>query len=252
MAGDTFINERINGILKYLKEKQKASVEELAAVFFVSPASIRRDLKEMQRLGMIERSRGGAIYNEKADEVSIFVRAEKNAKEKEITASVALKSLPEFQSVFIDNSSTCLALAERMNLSYKTVVTNGLQIAQKLSRKENVTVIVPGGQVYFNTNSVTGSMTCAALSKFKVDLMLSSCAALEDGDTYEHSMETMQLKRRAFEISRKRILLVDRTKFALSALYRTCSAADYDAIITNADDSAVAFLRSMNVNVINR
>ena len=106
MAGDTFINERINGILKYLKEKQKASVEELAAVFFVSPASIRRDLKEMQRLGMIERSRGGAIYNEKADEVSIFVRAEKNAKEKEITASVALKSLPEFQSVFIDNSST--------------------------------------------------------------------------------------------------------------------------------------------------
>ena len=75
MANSAFVNERITGILEHLKEHRSASVETLAKMFYVSEASIRRDLKEMQKMGMIERSRGGALYYENADEVSIFVRA---------------------------------------------------------------------------------------------------------------------------------------------------------------------------------
>ena len=252
MANSAFVNERITGILEHLKEHRSASVETLAKMFYVSEASIRRDLKEMQKMGMIERSRGGALYYENADEVSIFVRAEKNAKEKEQTATIALKALPDFQSVFIDNSSTCLALAERMNLAYKTVVTNGLQIASKLSQKENVTIIMPGGEFHYNTNSVTGSITCDALDRYRVDLMLSSCAAIDDGGTFEHSPETMQLKRRAFERSRIRYLLVDSSKFGQSATYCTRKLSDYDGVITNADDKTANVLKQWGANVINK
>ena len=66
--------ERSNSILNYLKEKKSASVEELAKLLFVSEATIRRDLTEMQKLGQIERSHGGAILMENADEISIFIR----------------------------------------------------------------------------------------------------------------------------------------------------------------------------------
>lgn len=252
MASGAFTNERVAGILEYLKEHRSASVERLAKMFYVSEASIRRDLKEMQRMGMIERSRGGALYYENADEVSIFVRVEKNAKEKEQTATVALKALPDFQSVFIDNSSTCLALAERMNLAYKTVVTNGLQIASKLSRKENVTIIMPGGEVHYNTNSVTGSITCDALNRYRVDLMLSSCAAITDGETFEHSLETMQLKRRAFDRSALRYLLVDSSKLGQRATYCTRAVGEYDAVITNADEKTAAELKKWGARVINK
>lgn len=77
---------------------------------FVSPATIRRDLVEMQKLGMLERSHGGAIYTENANEVSIFIRLEKNAKEKEHTASIALGNIPDFQTLFIDNCPPALRL----------------------------------------------------------------------------------------------------------------------------------------------
>ena len=144
----------------------------------------------MQKLGMLERSHGGALSTENANEVSIFIRLEKNAKEKKHTASIALGNIPDFQTLFIDNSSTCLALAERMNLAYKTIVTNGLQIATKLSQKKNVTLIMPGGEVQFNTNTVSGSVTCTMLKKFKFDLMLSSCAAISGGAPYVQTLDT--------------------------------------------------------------
>lgn len=246
-----FTSDRIDGILEYLKKNKSASVEQLAEMFYASEATIRRDLKEMQRMGLIERSHGGAVYYESAEEISIFVRREKNAKEKELTATIALKRLPDFQSVFIDNSSSCLALAQRLNLANKTVITNGLQIASELSRKENVNIIMPGGEVHYNTNSVTGSMTCDAMRRFSVDLMLSSCAAITGGRTYEHSLDTMQLKRRAFEISRMRYLLVDSSKLSLNATYCTRDASDYDAVITNASDEQAAALRASGARVLN-
>ena len=124
-------SERQNKILEFLRRNKTAVVKNLAASFYVSEATIRRDLKEMQAMGLIERSHGGAVLPENAEEVSIFVRIGKNAKEKERAATNALKILPEFtfKSVFVDSSSTALALAERMDLSYKTVVTNNLQTA---------------------------------------------------------------------------------------------------------------------------
>lgn len=244
--------ERSTIILNYLKEKKSASVEELAKLLFVSEATIRRDLTEMQKLGQIERSHGGALLMENADEISIFIRLAKNAKEKETTASIALKHLPDFKTVFIDNSSTCLALAERMNLSHKTVVTNGLQVAAKLSQKDNVQILMPGGSVLYNTNSVMGSMAIDGIKNFRFDLMLSSCAALDETGSYEHSVDTATLKRSAIMQSKKRILLVDSSKIGLTATFCTCPLANYDLIVTNAEDEQIQHFHHAGAHIINK
>lgn len=245
-------SERTNAIIEYLKKNKTATVEQLSRTLFVSPATVRRDLTEMQKLGQIERNHGGAVLVENADEISIFIRLAKNAKEKEQTATLALNHLPDFSSVFIDNSSTCLALAERMNLAHKTVVTNGLQVAMRLSQKDDVNLIMPGGEVHYNTNAVTGSMAVHSLSNFRFDLMLCSCASITDDGTYENSLETMQLKKTAFERSRRTVLLADYTKFGLPATYRTMSLSDYSLIVTNTDDIKVAKLKALGVNIINK
>ena len=83
----------------------------------------------MNAMGLVERSHGGAILPENSEEISIFFRMEKNANEKEKVATKALPHIPPFKSVFIDSSSTTLALAERMDFNFKTVVTNNLQTA---------------------------------------------------------------------------------------------------------------------------
>ena len=73
------LNERQNEILKWLKENKSAGVNELSKALFVSEATIRRDLAEMKSMGLVERSHGGALLPENAEEISIFFRMEKNA-----------------------------------------------------------------------------------------------------------------------------------------------------------------------------
>ena len=70
------LTERQNEILKYLKEEKKAGVNVLAKLLYVSEATIRRDLTEMQTMGLIERSHGGAILPDNAEEISMFFRME--------------------------------------------------------------------------------------------------------------------------------------------------------------------------------
>ena len=242
------LNERQSEILKTLKKEKKATVVALAKNLYVSEATIRRDLIEMQTMGLIERSHGGAILPENVEEVSIFFRMEKNAAEKERVATKALPHIPLFQSVFIDSSSTALALAERIDLSHKTVVTNNLQTALQLSKKPNINLILLGGHVHYNTHSATGSWTARQLEDFSFDLMISSCAAVQNGCSYERSLDQKEIKRAAFEHCKHRVLLFDHTKFNAQGVYRLSELSAYDLVVTSApppedaDDGRVNFL----------
>lgn len=227
------LNERQNSIIKILKEKRSIDVKSLAKSLFVSEATVRRDLTEMQKLGLLERSHGGAVLLENADEVSIFVRMNKNSKEKERVASIALNKLPPFQSLFIDSSSTALALAERMDLSYKTVVTNNLQTAITLSKKKNINLILLGGYVQYNTVSATGSFTSKQLEEFYFDLMISSCSAVIGAEVLEHSLEQKEIKKTAFMRSNKHILLFDSSKYMGSGSYKVASLDEYEYVFTD-------------------
>ena len=227
------LSERQNEILAILKNNKTAVVSKLAKELFVSEATIRRDLAEMQSMGLIERSHGGAILPENAEEISIFFRMEKNAVEKERAVTKAILHIPQFKSVFIDSSSTALALAERIDLNYKTVVTYGLQTAAQLSKRPNLNLILLGGNVHFNTNSTTGSWTVKQLEDFSFDLMISSCAAVQNGATYERSLDQKEIKRTAFSKCKSKILVVDHTKFGAHGTYRTASLADYDFVATD-------------------
>lgn len=235
-------SDRFSQILDYLKIKKSATVEELAGMLYVSLATVRRDLTELQKRGQINRSHGGAVLMEGADEISFFIRQVKNAREKEAAASVALKHMPDFQTVFIDNSSTCLAIAERMNLAHKTVVTNGLNVAMRISRHDNVNLIMPGGEVRFNTTAVLGSMTANCLSSLKFDLSIISCSAVDKDGSYEFSLESMEIKKTALNNSKTRVLIFDNTKVNTSSAFRTAPLEHYDYIFSNADSRTLKLL----------
>lgn len=226
------LNERHSAILDVLKKNRTANVKALARQLFVSEATIRRDLNEMKSLGLIERSHGGALLPDNAEEVSIFVRIAKNAKQKEQIATNALPLIPDFRSVFIDSSSTALALAMRMDLSYKTVVTNNLQSAIQLSKKADVNLILLGGNVQYNTVSATGSWTARQLEEFNFDLMIASCAAVINKKAFERSLDQKEIKLAAFKRSKKRILLVDNSKFSAEGTYLLAPLDQFNLVVT--------------------
>ncbi|MBP5216483.1 MAG: DeoR/GlpR transcriptional regulator [Bacilli bacterium] len=251
-AKEMFVPERFKLILEYLEVHKRATVEELAAKLFVSPATMRRDFAAMQKLGMLQRTHGGAIYLSASDDVSIFVRMEKESASKEAVATVALNHLPEFKSCFVDNSSTAFALADRLDLSFKTIVTNGLQVAAKLSEKKNVEVIFLGGTIRYSHYASTGIYPCKMMKDFNLDLMLSGSASLRPEGAYERSLETMEMKRTALECCRHRILLVDKSKFNENFIYRTAALDQYDLICTDADNATIAPFLSKGIHIFNR
>ncbi len=228
------LNERQNEILRILKEQKKVNVSNLSKEFYVSEATIRRDLSELHTMGLAERSHGGAFLPENSEEISIFFRMERNATEKERAATKALPYIPPFKSVFIDSSSTALALAERMDFSHKTVVTNNLQAAIQLAKKPNVTLILLGGTIQYNTIATIGSWTARQLDDFAFDLMISSCAAVLGGNAYERSLDQKEIKRAAFERSQKKVLLIDHTKFGAHGAYRLTELENFDLVVTDA------------------
>lgn len=225
-------NERQQQILNILKKNHSATVKTLSESLYVSAATIRRDLSEMQKLGLIERSHGGAVILEEADEVSIFVRINENAKAKERAAFQALNVIPkDIKSVFLDSSSTVLALAQRLDLSHKTVMTNNLQTAIALSRMDDVNLIIPGGNVFSTSNSVVGSWTTSLLKDFSFDLMLCSCAAIKDKCAFENSIEQREVKRSVFERSERKILVCDHSKLAKKATYMFEPLPAFDSVV---------------------
>lgn len=252
-----FVNERAYQIMDHLKIHKKATIAELSKALFASESTIRRDLAEMQEQGLIARYHGGAILLEGIGETSIFFRAEKDQEAKDACAAVAQKLIPPptgpeaVNTFFIDNSSTCLALAKRLDLTNKTVVTNGLQVALQLLQKPDIHLIMPGGPVNPSTGAITGSLATRMLDAFGIDIALTSCAAFDGGGAFELSLETAQLKQVAATKSRKRILIATANKYGVSAPYRVLPLEEYDAVITDADDATIKPLIDRGVRVFN-
>lgn len=246
------LSHRETQILDILKERKYAKIEEIAKQIYVSEATVRRDVAKLKSLGLLERDHGGAIFVENSEEVHIFVRREQDPFEKLATAQIAISHLPEFNSVFVDNSSTLLALANIMDFRHKTIVTNGIALAGELSKKEHINVILPAGNVINNSNSITGPLTIRTLSDMNFDLYLGSCAAINENGTYESSSEQAEIKRVVMNNSQKKILLVDRTKFSKKATFRTARLTEYDVIYTNAGEENIKKAVDKGANIINR
>lgn len=253
MAKDMFAKERYKTIEDYLKKNSRATIEELSKLVYVSPATIRRDLTEMERLGQIKRTHGGAISGDLVSEANIFARSETNVSDKEETALIALRNLPSFSTAFIDNSSTCLSLANKMDFQGKTIVTNGFQLAMQLSAKKDVKVIFLGGVIQYSSYSTDGFFAIEELNHFRFDLFLSSCTSIALDGSYEQTLSTMEIKNKASERSEKKYLLVDKNKFGNRSLFRTHCLKEYDAIYTNAPDSLLKEYRKEGIqNIINQ
>ena len=244
---------RQSQIIDYLNRNKHAKIRELSSHVAVSDATVRRELAELKRLGLIERDHGGAVILESADEISIFVRQKLGTADKEETSRIAETGLPDFRTVFIDNSSTALIFTQRLNFAHKTVMTNGIVLAMQLARKKDVFVLMPGGSLSYNTNSLTGYSAVKAIDQLHFNLMICSCTSINENGVFESSMDQCEIKRAALKNSTYKMLLVDKTKFNENSLYRTCPLSLFDAIYTNADDDTIAPLRRIEgVKIFNK
>ena len=225
--------ERQNSILDYLKDNRMATVDFLAKKFYASPSTIRRDLTALEKTGMVHRTHGGVIYNDRIKELSILVRRSKNEEIKNRLTEEAVKHIPDFNAVFIDNSSTCFPLIKRLNLNKKLIVTNSLMIVREVESFFDANVIFLGGKYDIDNMSVSGPLTAENIAQFHFDLMVQSCTYVNQYGAYENEYETARIKKVAREQADHAILIFDHSKITQTAACKSASLSDFDLIISD-------------------
>lgn len=222
-------------IMAILRERKSATVQQLSELLFASGSTIRRDLNELARAGLIRRSHGGAVLFEGGgDEASALLREQQNPREKKQAAEAAFSLLRGGSAVFLDSSSTCGMLAPLLSrLSDLTVITNGLKNALLLAEKPDIRVTVTCGSIKPGSNSVVGSDALDYLSGIHPDFSVLSCSGVDEQGFTESSFEQRQLKRKMLQNARTRILICDGSKFNQTCLVRLGDFSMADYLVTN-------------------
>ena len=233
------ILERQEKIIEYLKAHKSEKTAALARAMYVSEATVRRDIAEMEKLGLVRRSHGGVVLFENSnDEPSIAIRMNEMEAEKQKIARLALPLLKPFRTLFLDSSSTVSVLAKHFHEQHKTVISTGIQAVTFLSGKENVDVFLPGGFLHYNSNSVEGAMTVRQLENYNFDATVCSCGGVTEDGVTEATMNQCIIKNTVMAHAGTNILLADHTKIGNVCAFKICRLADFDVIVTDEAPSA--------------
>lgn len=226
--------ERQNEILDILNKNKSATVEELAQELFVSTATIRRDLRAMDKQGLIKRSHGGAmLFKSSAEETAFAIREQENIISKRTIANLAIRLIKNGDSVFVDSSTTVGMLIPLFNnFKFLSVITTGLRNAILLSQTNNVKIYITGGQILNHSNSIIGTDTMDYISRIHANISFMSCSGANINGFNDASIEQAKLKQQMRRNSDVVAMLCDSTKFDKVFLCKDFDFNEVDYLIT--------------------
>ena len=244
---------RLQKITEILNSNGNAKVSELQAALDVSEMTIRRDLKELENTGVINRVYGGALSlkmsNEQEQTFKDRIVANINLKSAIAAHAVTLLSSGSF--IFIDASSTCSELASRLpeNLNL-TVVTNSIEVLMLLRGKKSIQLISLGGELSWDKNTFDGALAIDNAELLSVDICFFSGAGFSAGGIANSGMIGTMLKRTMINKSKQNYFLADSTKFGRNGIITFCKWDKVDLMITDSGlhDDARDMLKAQNVN----
>ena len=208
--------ERQNRIRKLVEQQGRVMVVELSQQFDVSEATIRRDLEEMDNLGWIQRTHGGALrVGRAAKEPPMFQRIEENRLEKQRIGQAAAKLVNDGDTIFLGSGTTVLEIARHLPQDiHLTVITNSLPIVNELASHPNIEMIVIGGMLRQTELSMVGHIAEQATREFRADKVFMGMRAIDarHGFTNDFLPETMT-DRAILSIAPQVIVVADHRKF---------------------------------------
>ncbi|MCL6443015.1 MAG: DeoR/GlpR family DNA-binding transcription regulator [Alicyclobacillus sp.] len=228
---------RQKSILDLLQDGSPANVGDLAVRLGVSEATIRRDLASLESKGLINRTWGGAMpVPGVAFESFVHERSSRYLPEKRAIAKAAVELIEEGDVIALDVGSTCLEVAKLLGAFRRiTVFTNSLLAAQTLA-EFNFTVHLVGGRLRTGEFSMVGPIARETALRFHYDKFFIGVAGfhLEHGPT-DFNLDDVEVKQSFLGRAKRRIALVDHSKFGQVSLAAICGVSDLTDVVT--DDS---------------
>ena len=211
------------------------SVAQIAKKLYMSEATVRRKLVNLEKNNMIIRTRGGAVLNQTQQiykNLPLYLRTAKLSEEKQSIAAKAAKLISPGDTIFIDFSSTVLYLLPHLqSIQNITVCTNSLKAATILTEMR-ISCILFGGNVVLGESACNSEETFEMIQRMYADLFFFSCDALsEDGILTDNSKHSSYLRLQYMKNAKKSVLLIDKTKINKKGNYLLCSLKDIDCCV---------------------
>jgi DeoR/GlpR family transcriptional regulator of sugar metabolism len=239
-------------ILKILANRGKLGVRELTSRLNVSEVTIRKDLSLLEEMGFLVRTRGGA--GPAADKEllrPITVRRKEHLDRKTAIAERAREFIREGDTIYLDSGSTATALASLCTDMSLRVVTNSVDIVLALSEAEGVAVYCIGGSYRKDAGSFIGPMALEALKNFHVETcFIGATGFSSEGLFSSQNILESEVKRQAMRVSKRRVLMVDSSKYGSSAFSVFARPEDVTILITDSDFPEADRIRGLGIDVL--
>ncbi len=232
-----YFTERLDQILEILRQKKKVDVHYLAKKLFVSEPTIRRDLKILEEEGKIKRSYGGAVLGEFVNtEIPLVLRETERVAEKELIASKAKDYISDGDVLFLDASSTTLALVKHLSsFTNLTVVTNSPKTSLKLAEMQ-IRSFCTGGLLLENSIAYVGPLAERFVANFNADVFFFSCRGVSnDGVLSDSSIDESEIRKVMMAHAKKKIFLCTSDKVGKEYMYKLTDLSQVDQIICDKD-----------------
>ena len=233
-----YAEERHQAIAQLVAQQGRATVSEVAASYGVTTETVRRDLAQLERAGLLRRVHGGAVSTavRTVVEPGLSDRDSASTHQKDRIAVAALALLPHNGgSLLLDAGTTTARLAQLLPADRRlSIVTHAVPIAARLAGAPGITLHVVGGQVRGTTQAAVGTDAVRAFSDLRADVAFVGTNAL----TATHGLSTPNaeeaaVKRALVAAGRTVVVLADSSKLGREALVRFATIDQVDVLITD-------------------
>jgi DeoR/GlpR family transcriptional regulator of sugar metabolism len=228
--------ERMQQVLQMLETRDSLQVTELAERFSVSEVTVRNDLAELARRGLVARVRGGVRPLQRGQsELGFDFRLRLEVERKQAIAHAAAELVGDGEAIALDASTTAYYLAlELRGKRELVVVTNGLLVAASLADAPGINVLVTGGMLRLSAMSLVGDLGAELLRATRINKGFLGARGLSiERGLMDLNPDEVRIKQEMAEACEQVIGILDGTKWHRSALLSFVSADDVHSIVTD-------------------
>jgi DeoR family fructose operon transcriptional repressor len=244
--------ERRRSIVELVHLKGGVSTTELADRIGISLATVRRDIRALERHGLIVRTRGGAISTTHSTAYeplyNVKIRLREPEKERIGRASAAL--IAEGDSVIFDSGSTTRSVARFAKRLRVSAVALDLPTGLELADSPTVDVLIVGGHVRTELYAIVGTFAEDMLRQVHVNKLFLGADSVDlAGGVTNASPTEVPVKRLAIAAAEEVILVADSSKFGRMSLVNVCDLRRVHHIVTDEglDSEMQAAIRDLGI-----
>ncbi|WP_323703240.1 DeoR/GlpR family DNA-binding transcription regulator [Mammaliicoccus sp. Dog046] len=229
-------SKRIYEIESFIKKNKTASIDELKEIFNVSVNTIRRDVNLLAEMNIVKKVYGGIeVVEEEYKAVDYQERNVENFNAKKYIGQLAAKQIETNDIVYVDTGTTTIHILDYVDKKLAfTIITNSLDIMNKASQFENVTLFIIGEKYKPRTRSFIGIDSNLLLTRFNITKCFMAATGVNISNGLSNSeMEENLIKQHITKKAKETYVLADYSKMGQSTLLTYCNLKDIDKIITD-------------------